>query len=223
MKSKYLIFALIIVAFFYVASCAPVQQGQTAPKSGIGASQPAKEPSVQPKQEISVEVKELMDKSKVKVNNIYYKYRGPETTSVGYNLIEFYVKGNKIKYKPIRELKALDKPDSYDVIYIDRILKTAQTYCDDRACIYKGKKGDLNYNEAYILTIFDWIGGIKSATKVGEEVIDDRSTWKIETNEGFLWIDTFYGIPLKIESGGKTFKFEQIAVNSVQDSDVSPS
>ena len=220
MKSKYLIFALIIVAFFYVASCAPVQQGQTVPKSGIGASQPAKEPSVQPKQEISVEVKELLDKSKVKVNNIYYKYRGPQT---GNNFYEFYVKGTKIKYIPYRELKSLDKTESYDSIFIDKIAKTAQSYCIAAYCVYKGKKADLNYADAYISTAFDWVNSITQAKKVGEEVIDNRNTWKLETNEGILWVDTFYGMPLKIESGGKTFKFEQIAVNSVQDSDVSPS
>ena len=58
---------------------------------------------------------------------------------------------------------------------------------------------------------------------VGEEVIDDRSTWKIDTNKGTLWIDSFYGIPLKVESSGKTYRFQQIAVNSVEDADVIPS
>ncbi len=55
---------------------------------------------------------------------------------------------------------------------------------------------------------------------MGEEVIDDRSTWKLETNKGTLWVDAFYGIPLKVESGGKVYRFQQISVNSVQDSDV---
>ena len=51
---------------------------------------------------------------------------------------------------------------------------------------------------------------------------NNLSPWKIDTGHGTFWIDTFYGIPLKIEAGGKTYKFEQIAVNSVQDSDVVP-
>ena len=152
--------------------------------------------------------------------SIYYKYRGPETEN---NFFEFYVKGTKMRYLPARELKTLDKPESYNAVYIDRTARTAQTYCDDRTCLYKGKKSDLNYNSAYILTILDWTDGITSASKAGEEVIDDRRTWKIETNKGTMWIDTFYGIPLKIESGSSKFRFEQIAVNSVQDSDVVPS
>ncbi len=211
--------------FLLIASCAQ-QAPQSAPKSEPAAvNQPS---SIQPaariiNPQISTEVKQLLDKSKAKVNNIYYKYRGPETTSVGFDIIEFYVKGGKIKYKPTRELISLDRQDSYDVVYIDSVSKTAQKYCDDRACIYKGKKGDLDYNNAYISTIFDWINAIKKADKVGEEVIDDRNVWKVNTNEGILWLDTFYGIPLQIESNGKIYKFQQLAVNSVQDSDVNPS
>ena len=218
-KNKLIVTLFIVILL--IASCTAQQQApQTASKSGTEIKQPA---GAQPTGKISDEVRQLLDKSKTRVNNIYYKYRGPETTNIGFNIIEFYVKGNKIKYLPYRELKALDRPESYDVIYIDKLLKTAQTYCDDRTCIYKGKKGDLNYNDAYILTIFDWINGITQANKVGEEVIDDRNVWKVETNEGILWLDIFYGIPLKIESGGKTYKFQQLNVNGVLDSDVTPS
>ena len=63
---------------------------------------------------------------------------------------------------------------------------------------------------------------MERAIKVGEEIIDSRSTWKIETNLGTIWVDNFYGIPLKAEADGKIYRFEQLAVNSVQDSDVNP-
>ncbi len=220
MKNKYLIFSLIIL-LAYIVACAPAQKGTITPKPAPAINQPTA--SIEPKQEISSDVKELLDKSKTKVKNIYYKYRGPETEKLGNNIFDFYVKGTKVKYLPYREIKALDKPESYNSVYIDTIAKTAQTYCDDRACIYKGKKGDLNYNDAYIQTIFDWINGLTKAVKVGEEVIDDRNVWKIDTNKGTMWIDTFYGIPLKIDSSGKKYRFEQIAVNSVEDADVTPS
>ena len=61
------------------------------------------------------------------------------------------------------------------------------------------------------------------AKNVGGEVIDSRNTWKIETNKGILWVGTFYGMPLKADSGGNIYRFEQLAVNGVQDSDVVPS
>lgn len=222
MKNKYPIFLALMVLSVYIVSCKPAQPATSAPAPEVKPS-PQQQAAVQTttqKQEISSDVKELLDKSKTRVKSIYYHYRGPET---GSNFHEFYVNGDKIKYKPYLEIKSLDRPDSYDTIFIDKTAKTAQSYCTAAYCAYKGKKQDLNYADAYITTVFDWIGGLTQAKKVGEEVIDSRNTWKIETNNGILWIDTFYGIPLKVESGGKTYRYQQISVNSVQDSDVVPS
>lgn len=220
-----MIFGILALAF--IVSCAPAQtagQPTTAPqKPEEDVKQTVEQPRIiEPKQEISAEVGGLLDKSKTRAKNIYYKYRGPETTKTGDNFFEFYVKDTKIKYVPAREIQSLDLPDSYDVIFIDKTAKTAISYCEAAYCAYKGKKADLNYGGAYIKTIFDWIDGIKDAKKVGEEVIDDRSTWKVEANNGILWIDTFYGIPLKIDSNGKTYRFQQISANSVTDADVIP-
>ena len=224
MNKRYLTFLLFTVALVFILSCLPIQE---APKTTItpeaepstGTKTQAETTQEKPATEIAADIKELLNKHKTKISSIYYKYRGPET---GINFHEFYVKGNKIKYKPFLEIKSLDKPDSYDSIFIDKLAKTAQSYCIATYCAYKGKKADLSYTTAYISTVFDWID-VTSAEKVGEEVIDSRNTWKIETNKGILWVDTFYGIPLKIESGGKAYKFEQLAVNSVTDADVVPS
>lgn len=220
MKNRYLAFSLFMVILIYIASCTPAQQApQATPKTGIGANQPAGQPVAAQPSGISDEVKQLLDKSKTKVSNVYYKYKGPET---GDNYYDFYVKASKIKYLPYREIKVLDKPESYNSVYIDKTAKTSQSYCDDRTCLYKGKKGDLNYDDAYIPTMLDWIGSLTSAEKIGEEVIDDRSTWKVQTDKGILWIDTFYVIPLKIDSHGKLYRFQQLGVGNVQDSDVTP-
>lgn len=216
MNDQYLVLMGILLL---IASCAPQQQFQQqavpAAKPDI-VSQPA---PAQPNLEVTAEVKELLDKSKAKVKSAYYKYYGPET---GANFYEFYLKDSKIKYNPNRELKTLDRLDSYDTIFIDKSLKTAESHCVATYCTYKGKKQDLDYDDAYIPTIIDWGSGLTYAKKIGEEVIDDRSTWKVDSSKGTLWIDIFYGIPLKVDSSGKSYRFRQISVNSVQDSDVVP-
>lgn len=221
---NYLLVLCIALILAGIASCTTTEKPSAGfPKNGNDAAQPVGEPTQQKqeisKQEISDDVRELLAKHKDKVKNIYYNYRSPQT---GSDFYEFFVKGNKIKYLPYREIKALDAPDSYDSIFIDRAARTAQSYCKEAYCRYKGKKADLIYQEYYIPTIFDWIDSITQAQKVGEEVIDSKSAWKLETDQGTLWVDLFYGIPLKIESGGKTFRFEQIAANSVKDEDVNP-
>lgn len=216
--------ALLLLVF--VIGCAPVQQQTASPTTGqdtkpvvAEVAEPAPKEQPNPRQEISDEVKELLGKHKTKVSSIYYKYRGPET---GANFYDFYAKGAKIKYKPYLELRSLDAPGSYDSIFIDKTARTAQSYCEAAYCRYKGKKEDLSYGNAYINSIFDWID-VTDAKKVGEELIEARSTWKLETNKGIVWVDSFYGVPLKVESSGKSYRFEQISVNSVQDSDVVPS
>ncbi len=220
----------ILMSVFFIA-CATQQQGSITapqpdaqadimPKTGAFEEKPTEAAEEKPIQEISPEVKELLDKHKTKVKSIYYKYKGPQT---GDNFYDFYIKGAKIKYNPHLEIKTLDKPESYDAIFIDKEANTAASYCMAAYCTYKGKKQDLKYDDAYISTIIDWVSGLAYAEKVGEEVIDDRNTWKLDTNEGILWVDTFYGIPLKTEAGGKSYRFQQVSVNSVQDSDVVPS
>jgi len=207
--------ALLALAVLLLVSCTPVQQNSGIPHP----SEPAAEKNTQPLSgQISPEAKGLFDKS-AKIKSLYYKYRGPET---GSNFYEFYIKGDKIKYKPYLEIKTLDRQDSYDAVFIDKAQKTAASYCEAAHCLYKGKKADLEYSKAYISTIFDWVD-VSRAEKIGEEVIDDRSTWKIDSDRGILWIDTFYGIPLKAESNGNTYRFQQISANSLQDSDVVPS
>ena len=226
MKRNSLFLVLYLVIILLVACTAaqlpsPRPQSpnvpQTQPQSNV--QQPAPVPiSEKPAQGISPEIKDLLDKATSKVKNMHYLYKGSQT---GDNFYEFFVIDNKIKYKPALAIRTLDRNNSFDSIFIDKVAKTAEAYCEARNCIFKGKKADLDYNDYYIPTIFDWMT-FKSARKLSDEVIDDRSTWKIETDQGTIWIDTFYGIPLKAESGGITFRFQQIAVNSIQESDVTP-
>lgn len=168
---------------------------------------------------ISPEVLEILNQSKIKIKSLYYKYNGPET---GISFYDFYLKRDKIKYIPYRGIMALELPESYDTIFINKLDNTSQSYCEAPYCRYPGKKADLDYEKYYIQTPLDWIQ-VKEAKKIGEETIDSRVTWKLETENGIMWVDVYYGIPLKVESGGKIYRFQQIAVNSLNDGDVMPS
>ena len=119
--------------------------------------------------------------------------------------------------------KAIDlDDDAYDVIYLDKESKTAQAYCDSRKCKVKGKKEDLNYEEFYIFTPLDWINEIESAEKIGEELIEKRNTWKLSTNKGTIWVDSYYGVPMQVEFAENTYKFQKMNFNDVKDEDVIP-
>ncbi|MBI2208951.1 hypothetical protein HYU50_05650 [Candidatus Woesearchaeota archaeon] len=223
--SNRIIIVLMAFLLIFIYGCAqtaektPVsEKAQEPEEAGAAAETEEKAPSTNG---ISPEVKQLLDTAGTKVKSVRYSYKGPETADFYY---QFYVKGNKIKYLPDPDYKAIDvDEDAYDAIYLDKGLKTALAYCDDRKCRVKGQKAELGYNDAYIMTPLDWLSQIKSAEKTGEELINKRSAWKLSTNAGTVWVDTFFGVPLQAESSGNLYKFDKISFNDVKDEDVTPS
>ena len=166
----------------------------------------------------SPEVKELLSLADKRAESLSYSYKGPETE----NSYGFLVKGDKIKYTiyPTFKDTHLDD-DAYNTIYINKKFETALAYCDARNCRVKGKKAALDYDENYILTPFDWLDDIESPVKIGERSIDRRNTWKLSTNGFTIWIDTLFGVPLRVESNGNIYQFQKMSFNGVKDEDVS--
>jgi len=171
-------------------------------------------------EEISSEVKDLLSIADKQVESLSYKYKGPDTKDL---FFEVYVKGDKVKYTIDPTFKDLHlDDDAYDTIYINNEFKTALAYCDGRTCRVKGKKEVLDYSEYYLLTPFDWLSNIENAEKIGEKSIDRRNTWKISTIKFTVWIDTFFGVPMQVEFAGNTYQFKMMNFNKVKDDDVSP-
>lgn len=166
-------------------------------------------------QGVPAEVQSLLAKGSAK--SLSYSYRGPETELKD---LKFFVKGNNVRYIPDLAQKSLDREDTVTAIYINKKDKTIASYCDDRQCLFPGKKEDLAYEDANIFTPYDWRLGITSAQQVGQEKIDRRATLKIETNRGTLWLDTFYGVPLRVEADGELYEFKEMSFNDVKDEDV---
>ena len=217
---SFLIFLLLLIS-----ACAKTGTEIKAPENeNKNLEEPNK--SVEPDaivdaKQIPGEIKELLGIANEKVASLSYKYKGPESKDFIY---EFYVKGDKIKYilQPGYKTADVDN-DAYNTVYIDKKAKTAKGYCDARNCIVKGKKADLNYDNSYILTPLDWLKNIDYAEKTGEELIEARNTLKVSTSDNkTIWIDTFFGLPLRVESSGNTYKFQGIAINGVKDDDVTP-
>lgn len=155
-----------------------------------------------------------------KYESLSYDYRGPETGPAYYKL---YVKGARMKIMPQQKSRLLSKQDSYDAIYVDKLKKTAKSYCDNRRCRFKGKKKDLDFKDYNYETPSEWLGKIKTSEKIGEEIIESKKVYKYKANDGMvIWVETYYGIPLRIEHLGNVYEFSEIAVNKVDDRDVTP-
>jgi len=169
--------------------------------------------------EASVEVKKLLNLASEKVTSISYKYKGPETNNYFY---KFDVMGDELKYTidPVYNIIDLDE-DAYDAIYINKELEKAVSSCDDKQCKVLGEKTELNYNDNYIMTPFDWLESIESAEKTGEENIEKRNTWIITTQDSArIWVDLFSGVPVQVEFGGNKYQFMQMVLDGVTEEDV---
>ncbi|MBW2976533.1 hypothetical protein KY347_03755 [Candidatus Woesearchaeota archaeon] len=236
MANKLLLFASLAILLVLVISCAQTAETQEEAErkpsdvdlvsetsrtedTGTEESVEAAEGDESEK-EIPAELIELLGTAGKKVQGLSYSYKGPETNNF---LYEFYVKGDNVKYILNPSYKTVDvDEDAYDAVYLDKKLKTAQAYCDSKKCIAKGKKADLDYNEANIMTPLDWLESIESAEKSGEEQIESRNTWIVATNNGKIWIESFYGVPLKAEFENSVYEFKKMGFNTVKDEDVVP-
>ena len=219
LKLASLVLFLILICACTAPSPAPSVPAKETQEPAVNEGAPIEPTPLVPIQKVvPAEIKDLVDKSTSRVKNAYYRYTGPQT---GNSFYEFYVKDSKIKYIPSRAIKSLNKEDSFDSIFLDKVAKTARSYCTDPTCTFKGIKAELAYSDYYIPTIFDWLD-FQTAEKIGEEQIENRATWIVKTEKGNLWLDNYYGVPLKVESDGNTYKYSQLAVNGVKDSDVSP-
>ena len=90
MKRKYIAAPAFLLVLMFIMSCTAPQQTTTTtttpPAPPATTIQPAT--PVQAAQGISSDVGELLAKSKTKVKNINYKYKGPQTAD---NFFDFYV------------------------------------------------------------------------------------------------------------------------------------
>jgi len=222
MKNK-IFFSLILLIVIYGCAQpiekAPIVSEQQEPEVNVIEKEEVEEEIEE--DEISTEVKELLGLADEKVKSISYKYKGPQTKDFFY---EFFVKGDDIKYVIDPTFKALDvDEDAYDTIFLNKEDKSASAYCDNRKCKVKGKKTEFDYDDVYIWTPLDWLDNIKVAEKIGGELIDNRKTWKLDTNIGTIWIDTFFGVPLQAEFMGNLHQFKKVTFNDVKDEDIIPS
>jgi uncharacterized protein YceK len=220
---KYCLLPLLIAVLLF-SGCASQQANdaasQTIPEKAATPSAQAQQSSAPAETQgtIEADIAPLLKLASTKVKSLSYKYMGPETDNKLYNI---YLKGSKMSIYPF-DRNEYSAPNAYDVIYLDTAAKTAVSYCTHQTCVPKGKRSDLTYSAVYLATPIDWLSGITSAKKAGSETIEKRAVTIVETNKGKMWIENFYGVPVKIEKDGTTYTFQGMGFNGVSDSQVAP-
>lgn len=214
MKGK-LVLILLLIALL-VVSCAPTRyvcpDGSTVADADLCPKAPA------PTKTISAEIEEVLSKSK-NVESISYDYKRFDKPLE--RPVNVWVKKLAVKQELIVQTGILNKNEK-DVIIFNLADRTARAYCESKNfCIKTGDVGAVDFDQYYFKTPLDWIDGVTSAEKISEAKIGERTVWQLKTPEGVsLWVDSYYGIPLRVDVGDERHEFQNPLFNEVQDKDV---
>jgi hypothetical protein len=184
---------------------------------------------------VSRQMQELLAKADQKVKS--YKYldfviptkQQPDTV---------FVKGSKMKIK-LYEYDPYVADTYFDTVYLDTAAKTIVGRCENtRRCVWpqgdnrKKEWTNLDFNQYRFKTPYEWVKTVPvTATIIGPEVFDQRTTTKIEYEDGGkliqMWIDDTYGVPRAVRvvpSAGTelNYKFNDVYFNTLTDTDVTP-
>ena len=196
---------------------APTEPAETAP-----VAEPEPEPEPAPTQQNDADVVKLLEKH-TKVKSLSYMYQDPENYP---EFHEYIVKDDKIAviYTVLDQDNPVGKIDS---IYIDLSAKKATAYCERasyNACPDKNKEHPLTFSTYVRDTSIDWIEKVEYAEITGQEQLDNRNVKVLKTTidgkDTTMWVDDYYGTPLKIDYGGDEYRFQDTAFNAVDEMDL---
>ncbi len=238
---KVLLFGLI-TSLLILAACG--QQQQAPPEESIPEQEEPEEetqepenatPPAPPQQEenetekatIDSEVKDMIKKVENNVNSFSYTYVGPPNNKPQRT---YKVVGNTIKVD-LPQPRDKTRAPSFTHVYLDTNTKTAVGWCEkrdlNRCPNGTVKYTDVDYDQYYKKTPYQWLKDIKSATYKGSgPQYESRATLSVEfTTEddrsGEMRIVEFYGLPGKITlDNGDTIEFRDLSINSLDEEDV---
>ncbi len=234
---------LVIIAILLLAACAKAPPAIQPPAPQVQPAQPevrvteeVKEtPKVEPTkaleqqaEQLSPELKELLNKHEGNVKSYQYKFtQPPDNVPVDF----YWVKGDKIKIE-LQPKNTYDAANYFSVVYLDDKTKDAVAYCEDRSRCRDilNKKFDVAYNDYRKTTALEWLNDVNKATAkiLQTEQVYDLTTSRVQyTKDGStvdMWIDETYGIPVKVRiSAGdqkKLYEYRDLVANTVTDEDL---
>jgi hypothetical protein len=118
--------------------------------------------------------------------------------------------------------------DAYDTVYLDLVNKTAVAYCenrDDKVCPNRDNEYPVDFEDYFVETPFGWVDKLTKAdltnrSKTIENRDADEVLFEIDGESGVMFAARFYGLPLFVTFGGKTYEFRDMATNTLKATDL---
>ncbi len=244
MKTLFALCAALCAAILLVACSAPAAQTPGAPTPDQAKPTPvyvAPTPPPAPVVEQQTLDKSNLDGLPKDVADIVAK--GAAQSAKGYSYFYQQLENSKIAATDVNSLKVkergttrkatpgnqiqVDKTYWIAFTIIDSGAKQATGYCIRRECEGSSTPAprSLPYAEWSWMGPSDWFNDLRDLTKVGEETINGRTTYKLgATNAGVpitIWIDRFSGLPLQVVRGSTTYSYSNMALG-VSEAEVAP-
>ncbi len=171
-----------------------------------------------PAKALSAEIEDILSKSK-NVESMSYDYKRVDKPLE--RPVHVWIKKLMVKREFNVQTEVLNKNEK-DVIIFNLADKTATVYCESKKfCIKTGNVGAVDFNQYYVKTPLDWVDGVTSAEKKGEARLANRNVWILQLDENVtLWVDTYFGVPLRVDNGQERYEFQNSIFNSVEEKDV---
>ena len=162
-------------------------------------------------------VEGLLAKSK-NVESISYNYKRVDKSLE--KPFKVWVKKVTVKQELPLQTEVLNSVEM-DVVIFNTLAKTANAYCESKKyCIKTGDIGAVEFDQYYVKTPLDWIDGI-TAEKKGEARLANRDVWILELEGNVtMYVDTFFGVPLRVDNGQERHEFQNMIFNGVTDEQV---
>ena len=165
------------------------------------------------------EIQDVLDK-KNNAKSLIYDYQ-EDLLRIKAEIYHTALKGNTMKLEIPPGSDILNTME-LDTVIFDIPSGKGTGYCaSEKYCITTGEMGPVDFTDYYQQTPFDWLSQITEAEKIVEENLQNRKVWKVLVNgEDFYWIDTYYGIPLRVENQGTVYEYDNMLFNKVSDEDL---
>lgn len=219
MKRRFLL-GLVLLSLL-LASCVPTKyvcpDGSTVADPAL-CSQVEEKEVVEEIPVAASPVEELLAKSQ-KVESMSYDYKRADKPLE--KAVTVLVKGVNVKQELPAQTKVLNS-NEMDVVVFNTLDKTATAYCESKKyCLKTGNAGAVEFDKYYVKTPLDWIAEVKSAEKKGEARLANRDVWILELNGNVtMWVDTFFGVPLRVYTVQERHEFQNPAFNAVTEEEV---
>lgn len=173
---------------------------------------------------ISQEVQDFIDKAS-EISSFEFNTTLPNSNEEG----RYYFRGRDIKIVLPKVRYTDNQP--YDTIYLEKMYEKAFAYCSNVNCPEKDFTAEpLNYSNFIIKNPRERLLMLNKAKVIGEEKLDRHITKIVEFTDvygkkGRMWVQPYYGVPLKIEieedNGKEEIVYKDPFWNTVRAYDVS--